>query len=100
MSPFLLVIIIAVFIFLVVRSLNKKDGDAESCAKEVTQALRQNPETSPEDIAAILRKHNRTSDDAGKVTVLVKSRLSQAHIRKEEQQDVMLRVRKAKEFIN
>ncbi|UZE96917.1 hypothetical protein [Alkalimarinus alittae] len=40
--------------------------------------------------------HSRTKSDIEKVTPLIKAKLTQAHIRKEDQPDVMQRVRQAK----
>lgn len=95
--PIIFVIIIAVLIF---KSLGKTEPAAEQCAKEIIQLLRNKQDASAEDIAQVLKAHERTQEDADNVTVIVKTRLSQAHIRKEQHKDVMLRVRKAKHLLN
>ncbi len=95
--PIILVIVIAVLIF---KSLGKTDPAAEQCAKEIIQLLRNKREASAEDIAQVLEAHERTQEDANKVSLIVKTRLSQAHIQKEKHKEVMLRVRKAKRLLN
>ncbi|KZY36037.1 MULTISPECIES: hypothetical protein [unclassified Oleiphilus] len=94
--PIILIIVIAVLIF---KSMSKPDPAAEQCAKDIIQLLKKNQGASAEEIAKVLKAHNRTVEDAEKVTVIVKTRLVQAHIRKEDHNDVMLRVRQAKQLL-
>lgn len=95
--PVVILIVIAVLIF---KSLGKSDPAAEQCAKEIIQMLRDNQNAGVQDMAEIMKKHGRTTQDADQVTLIVKTRLTQAHIRKEDHSDVMLRVRQAKAFLD
>ncbi|TNC80385.1 MAG: hypothetical protein C9356_14095 [Oleiphilus sp.] len=99
MNPFLLAGIAAILIWLIIRNLAHKDPAAESCAKAVVQCLKQKPHASAQEIAEVFRTHNRTGQDIGKVTRLLKSRLVQAGIRKEDQLDVMQAVQQAKTML-
>lgn len=99
MNSFFLLGLAAVVIFLIVRSLSNKDAPAEACARELIQLLRHNQEASVQDIVKVFQSHHRTKTDIGKVTRLIKPRLRQAHILKEDQPDIMQRVRLAKNFL-
>lgn len=95
--PIVIVIVIAVLIF---KSFGKSDPAAEQCAKEIIQLLRDNQNASAQEVSDIMKKHGRTAQNADQVTLVVKTRLTQAHIRKEDHNDVMLRVRQAKAFLD
>jgi len=94
-----LIILLAVVILLIFRKSGNQDSSAQDCAREVIDLLKAKPDASAQEIATILKAHGRNSASAGQVTRLVKTRLTQARIRKNDQQDVMLRVRQAKQML-
>lgn len=96
MQTIILAAAVAVVIWLIIRSLSRRDLPAEECAKEVIQLLKQNQQADAEDISRIFQVHQRTKQDIGKVTRLINSRLTQARIRKDDKTDVMQKIRKAK----
>lgn len=100
MNPFILAGIAALLIWLIIRNLANRDLAAETCAKAVVQCLKQNPHASAQEIAEVFRAHNRTGQDIGKVTRLLKSRLVQAHVRKEDQPEIMQRIKQAKTLLS
>lgn len=100
MNTFILAGAVALVIWLIMRNIMNRDIPAEACAKDVIELLKNDLNTSAKDIAAVYQAHSRTKDDIDKVTTLIKARLTTAHIRKEDQTDVMQRVRQAKSLIS
>ncbi len=105
-----------VVITLLILGSSRNDPEAEQCAKEIISLLKSEPDASANAIAELLRKHNfgqrpsnpdqPSSDthsakarDAGKVTRIVKSKLHQVDSRKEAQQELMRRIRAAKQLL-
>ena len=97
-TPLIVIAVIAIAA-LIIYSTQHRDPAAEACAKDLIELLRSNKEASPQAIAEIYRAHNRSTTDVGKVSKLIKSRLVQAGFRQEEHEEVMQRVRAAKQLL-
>lgn len=100
MNPMLFIVILIVVAFIIFKGFGKSDPSAQACAKEIIQLLKHNPDAEAEEITTIFKAHQRTRQDSGKVTVIVKAHLSQTGILKEEHNNVMTKVRRAKEMLN
>lgn len=96
MNPLIIgaaVIVIAILIF---NSAMNTNPEAKACAQEILALLKQTPTAKAERIAEIMERHQRTRANAGAVSTLVKAGLAGTGILKNDRQDVMLEVRKAK----
>ena len=100
MNPLIVGIAVIILGILIYNSSIKKNPEAELCAQEILALLKQNPAAKAKEIAAIMIQHRRTQGDAGQVTMLVKTRLTGIGVHKNEREDVMLEVRKAKMLLN
>ena len=99
MNLFALIAIVAIAI-LVLNNIRKRDPEAEACAQAILSRLKQKKSTSAAEFAEILKQHGRNAEDAGKVLKLIRPRLVQAGIRKDERNDVMYELGKAKLYLS
>ena len=83
---------IAYAIFNNTRNIDPKN---KACANEFIDLLRNNPHSKAAEMTLILQEHQRTIEQASKVSAMVKASLHKARISKENQTEVMLEVRKA-----
>lgn len=95
----IVLIAIAAIALLILNSIRKRDPEAEACAQAIIDKLKQNKDSSAEELAQVLKQHGRNADDAGAVLKRVFPKLTQAGFRKEEQADVKLTLRRTKQYI-
>ncbi len=98
MELFLLVaaLIIAVAIIKGRSSRRSMTPEDKACVDAVLAALRQDAATDAHKIAEVFKAHGRTRDDVGQVSLLIKPRLFGVAGSKEERQDMMREVSRAK----
>lgn len=89
-------VIIAILIF---NSLRQQNPEAEACAKDIIALIKQNKAASASDVAEILKTHRRTERDASEVLKLIRPKLIQAGIRKEDHNEFMHELSKAKRYL-
>lgn len=84
---------------LIFNSMRNADPEAQACAQDIVALLKQNRDAKAADYADVLKRHGRNASNAGEVLKLIKPKLIQAGIRKEDQLDVLTEIRKAKQYL-
>ena len=91
------IVVAAIIVFLAFKQkANPEDGE---CASEIVDVFRKDRKAGADQVVVVMKKHNRTTANIDQVTKLMKPKLMRTGIPKDDVNDALVTIRKAKTML-